>query len=107
MAPRSIASLTLSFGLVSIPIKLFSATESKSSVSFNLVHGLRDTAEAIIRLSDASNGCRARRHGQGLRVRERKLDSTKHPIAVELDFIGPFPFDGGTASKRRELRLDE
>ncbi len=38
MAPRSIASLTLSFGLVSIPIKVYSATESKSSVNFNLLH---------------------------------------------------------------------
>jgi DNA end-binding protein Ku len=38
MAPRSIASLTLSFGLVSIPIKVYSATESGSSVSFNLMH---------------------------------------------------------------------
>src|SRR2546422_4146365 len=38
MAARSIASLTLSFGLVSIPVKLFSATESSRAVSFNLLH---------------------------------------------------------------------
>ena len=37
MAARSIASLTLSFGLVSIPVKLYSATESSASVSFNLL----------------------------------------------------------------------
>ena len=37
MAARSIASLTLSFGLVSIPVKLYSATESASSVRFNLL----------------------------------------------------------------------
>jgi len=37
MAARSIASLTLSFGLVSIPVKLYSATESSSSVRFNLL----------------------------------------------------------------------
>src|SRR3569832_2424474 len=37
MAARSIASLTLSFGLVSIPVKLFSATESASSVKFNML----------------------------------------------------------------------
>jgi DNA end-binding protein Ku len=35
--PRSIASLTLSFGLVSIPVKLYSATESGSSIKFNLL----------------------------------------------------------------------
>jgi DNA end-binding protein Ku len=38
MAARSIASLSLSFGLVSIPVKLYSATETSGSVSFNLLH---------------------------------------------------------------------
>lgn len=37
MAARSIASLTLSFGLVSIPVKLYSATETSSAVRFNLL----------------------------------------------------------------------
>jgi DNA end-binding protein Ku len=37
MAARSIASLTLSFGLVSIPVRLYSATESASGVGFNLL----------------------------------------------------------------------
>lgn len=37
MAARSIASLTLSFGLVSIPVKLYSATESSASIRFNLL----------------------------------------------------------------------
>ncbi len=37
MAARSIASLTLTFGLVSIPVKLYSATESGSVVRFNLL----------------------------------------------------------------------
>jgi DNA end-binding protein Ku len=37
MAARSIASLTLSFGLVSIPVKLYSATESSSAIRFNLL----------------------------------------------------------------------
>ena len=38
MAARSIASLTVSFGLVSIPVKLFSATETSKTISFNLLH---------------------------------------------------------------------
>ena len=38
MAARSIASLTISFGLVSIPVKLYSATESDRAISFNLLH---------------------------------------------------------------------
>ena len=35
MAARSIASLTLGFGLVNIPVRLYSATESSSAVRFN------------------------------------------------------------------------
>ena len=38
MAARSIASLTVSFGLVSIPVKLYSATEASKNISFNLLH---------------------------------------------------------------------
>lgn len=36
-APRSIASLSLSFGLVSIPVKLYTATDTSSDVKFNLL----------------------------------------------------------------------
>jgi DNA end-binding protein Ku len=35
--PRSIASLTLSFGLVAIPVKLYSATVTSERISFNLL----------------------------------------------------------------------
>jgi DNA end-binding protein Ku len=38
MAARSIASLSISFGLVSIPVKLYAATESERGISFNLLH---------------------------------------------------------------------
>ncbi|MET0335517.1 MAG: Ku protein [Rhizobacter sp.] len=37
MAARSLASLTLGFGLVSIPVKVYSATESSASIGFNLL----------------------------------------------------------------------
>src|SRR5215469_302763 len=37
-APRSIGSLTVSFGLVAIPVKVYSATQSGSAISFNLLH---------------------------------------------------------------------
>ena len=37
--PRSLADLSLSFGLVSIPVKIYSATESRGGApSFNLLH---------------------------------------------------------------------
>ena len=38
MAARSIGSLTVSFGLVAIPVKLYSATEASRQLSFNLLH---------------------------------------------------------------------
>src|SRR4029078_2544184 len=38
MAVRSIATLTVSFGMVSIPVKLCSATEASRAISFNLLH---------------------------------------------------------------------
>jgi len=38
MAARSIASLTVSFGLVAIPVKLYSATQASGAISFNLLH---------------------------------------------------------------------
>ena len=38
MSARPIASGTISFGLVSIPIKLYAAAESASGVSFNMLH---------------------------------------------------------------------
>lgn len=37
MAARSIASLSLSFGLVSIPVKLYTATENSSDVRFHML----------------------------------------------------------------------
>jgi len=37
MATRSIASLSLTFGLVSIPVRLYSATESSSAIRFKLM----------------------------------------------------------------------
>ena len=39
MSARAIASTTISFGLVSLPIKLYSTGEPGHRVSFNLVHG--------------------------------------------------------------------
>src|SRR5690348_15492114 len=38
MPARSIASATISFGLVSVPVNLYSSSESKSSISFNMLH---------------------------------------------------------------------
>src|SRR3954468_14991922 len=38
MPARSLANATISFGLVSVPVNLYSSAESKASVSFNMLH---------------------------------------------------------------------
>jgi len=38
MAARSIGSLTVSFGLVAIPVKLYTANQASNTISFNLLH---------------------------------------------------------------------
>ncbi len=38
MAARSIGSLTVSFGLVAIPVKLYTAMQASNAISFNLLH---------------------------------------------------------------------
>jgi DNA end-binding protein Ku len=38
MAARALASVTVSFGMVSIPVKLYAATQAQASISFNLLH---------------------------------------------------------------------
>ncbi len=38
MPARSIGNATISFGLVSVPVNLYSSSESKASLSFNMLH---------------------------------------------------------------------
>src|SRR5690348_11373797 len=38
MPARNIATATISFGLVSVPVQIFSSSESKASISFNMLH---------------------------------------------------------------------
>ena len=38
MGARALASVTVTFGMVSIPVKLFAATQAQGAVSFNLLH---------------------------------------------------------------------
>src|SRR3989441_12406485 len=39
MSAHSIGSATLSFGLVSVPVKMFSTGEAAAAISFNMLHG--------------------------------------------------------------------
>jgi DNA end-binding protein Ku len=38
MPARSISTATISFGLVSVPVELYSSGESSAAISFNMVH---------------------------------------------------------------------
>ena len=38
MTPRALASATVSFGLVSIPIKVYSSGDTSTGVRFNMLH---------------------------------------------------------------------
>ncbi len=38
MAPRPVATATISFGLVSIPVKLFTSTKTADAISFRMLH---------------------------------------------------------------------
>jgi DNA end-binding protein Ku len=39
MAPRSVGNATVSFGLVSIPVKLYTSSQQVESISFRMLHG--------------------------------------------------------------------
>jgi DNA end-binding protein Ku len=38
MAPRAISSAQISFGLVTIPVKIYTSTQASSGISFNMLH---------------------------------------------------------------------
>jgi DNA end-binding protein Ku len=39
MPARSIATATISFGLVTVPVRMYTASESSAAISFNMLHG--------------------------------------------------------------------
>src|SRR6195256_3512270 len=83
---RSIASLTISFGLVAIPVKLYSATVSSERLSFNLPR--------------QKDGSRVKQQYGMFSAEELKAleDTTSHAIDigqfVPLESVDPLYFDG-------------
>ncbi len=75
MAARSIASLSLGFGLVSIPVKLYSATESSSTVKFNLLtsDGSRVKQQQYVSEKDPATVVPRSEMIKRLRIREGSL----------------------------------
>ena len=108
---RSIASLTISFGLVAIPVKLYSATSSSERISFNLLRqrdGSRVKQQyvavndgALVERSEMTKGYEFAK-GQYVMFTAEELktleDTTTHTIDitqfVPLDSVDPVYFDG-------------
>ncbi len=108
---RSIASLTISFGLVAIPVKLYSATVSSERISFNLLRqkdGSR-VKQQYIAVNDGKPVERSEM-GKGYEFAKDQYvmfspeelkaleDATTHSIDigqfVPLDSVDPIFFDG-------------
>src|ERR1700677_1620417 len=108
---RSIASLTISFGLVAIPVKLYSATVSSERISFNLLRakdGSRVKQQYLavndgkpVERSEMTKGYEfAKDQFVSFTPEELKAleDATTHSIDigqfVPLDSVDPVYFDG-------------
>jgi DNA end-binding protein Ku len=108
---RAIASLTISFGLVSIPVKLYSATVSSERISFNLLRqkdGSRVKQQyvavndgALVERSEMTKGYEfAKDQYVMFSAEELKAleDATTHTIDISefvpLESVDPVYFDG-------------
>jgi DNA end-binding protein Ku len=109
--PRSIASLTISFGLVAIPVKLYSATVASERISFNLLRA-KDSSRVkqqyvavndgkLVERSEMTKGYEfAKDQFVSFTPEELKAleDATTHSIDigqfVPLESVDPVYFDG-------------
>ena len=80
MAARTMGSATISFGLVSVPVVMYSSSESAASVSFNMLHKSCGTAaQAAVYLPQGQRGGREGRGRQGLRVLQGSVRACSPP----------------------------
>ena len=80
MSARPIASGTISFGLVSIPVKVYAASNASAAISFNLLHA-KDASRMKQQYVCIKDGeiVASRRDGQGLRVLQGPLRHLHRP----------------------------
>src|SRR4051812_23845717 len=74
MAARAIAALSLTFGLVSIPVKVYSATESTAAIRFKLM-GRGGTRLRQQYVADEDDGVDASTFGLGPSSMERSASA--------------------------------
>ena len=77
MAARSLQSVTITFGLVTIPVKMYAATNPKSGVSFNLLHNC------------------------GSRVRQQYVCIAEDKVAPRSEMVKGYEFEKGRGSVHR------
>src|SRR5438309_566116 len=98
--PRAFASPQISFGLVSIPVKLFSATEASEKLSFNMIHqecGSRiqqqlfcPKDERTIERSEVVKGYEFSR-GQYVLFTEEELKALEEKSTQQIDIVEFLP----------------
>jgi DNA end-binding protein Ku len=106
MAPRALRAATLTFGLVTIPVRFYTATSSRSP-HFHLVHevcGSRikqqlycPTCKRVVERSELVRGYELRGHrergGQHVRFTEKELEALESEASPALDITEFVPLD--------------
>lgn len=102
MSARAIGTSTISFGLVSLPVKLFSTGESARKISFNMVHkdcGTRvkqqyicPTDDVVVPREDTVKGYEFAK-GQFVLFDEEELKVVEAPKSDSIDIVSFVPAD--------------
>ena len=102
MAARAIGTSTISFGLVSLPVKLYSTGESARKISFNMVHkdcGTRvrqqyicPTDDVVVPREDMVKGYEFTK-GQFVLFDEEELKVVEAPKSDSIDIVSFVPAD--------------
>lgn len=102
MAANAIGSATISFGLVSVPVKLYSSAESSGRISFNLLHKTCGTRlkqqyycprdEEIVTREDMVKGYEFSK-GQYVQFTPEELKSLEEKATNSIDIAEFVPLD--------------
>jgi len=102
MAARAIGTSTIAFGLVSLPVKLYSTGESSRKISFNMVHrecGTRvrqqyvcPTDDVVVPREDMAKGYEFAK-GQFVLFDEDELKVVEAPKSDSIDIVSFVPAD--------------
>ena len=102
MSARAIGTSTIAFGLVSLPVKLYSTGESSRRISFNMIHkecGTRvrqqyicPTEDVVVPREDIVKGYEFAK-GQYVLFDDEELKVLEAPKSDSIDIVGFVPDD--------------